>query len=64
MPTWDELSRLRDQMYSFRVEDDPRSPGDFGVICPEHGVVERGLTVAAARRERDNHELSHAVRAP
>ena len=64
MPTWHELQRLRDQMYGYRTEDDPRSPGDFVAICPEHGVIAGGLTVVGARRERDNHELSHPVRSP
>lgn len=58
-PTFIELQRLRDRMYGFRIEDDPTHEAAFLAICPEHGVLGSDLNVVAARRLRDNHELTH-----
>lgn len=59
MPSAAELARMRDHMYGYRIEDDPRHPAAFVALCPEHGVIGDDLNVAAARRLRDNHGLSH-----
>lgn len=61
IPTLRELQRLRDHLYGIRVEDDPHHLSAFVAICPEHGLLDGDLSLVAARRLRDNHELTHPI---
>lgn len=60
LPTFEELQRLRDSMYGYRIEDDPRPDhlASFVALCPEHGVLGDGLTISDARASLSAHVVA------
>lgn len=63
VPSYEARQRLRDQIYGFRIEDDPHPEhgGSFIAICPEHGILGDDLTVMQARTLRDEHQDTHSA---
>jgi hypothetical protein len=63
---WDEMiekhygPKAAQDYRGVRVDDSRRFPGDFTVICPEHGIVADELRIQQARKLCDDHQLSHA----
>jgi len=59
MPKESEILELRNDLYGIRVEDDRQHPGDFVVVCPEHGLVAGELTSYDARSLCAEHKDGH-----
>ena len=56
-----EVLRRQAQAFGVKIADDPKSPGDFAVVCSQHKVIGRGMTISQAREIQDAHLKSHSA---